>query len=353
MRIHFTRADLARTYVANGADVMWEVANSLQALQATYGKRDLGGWRRRVRHDLHQTNLASLVRARLFPVAPHAAYYPDLLTPPEGALGLEEALEAILSTSRRRLCDEIGLLSGGPGHGAWLDDLRASRYRALAELGDTMRAYHRVSVAPYWPTIRTCVDSDIALRRQALRAGGVDGLLDSFRPMMRWHFPTLNIPAHPSSRDVHLHGRGLLLIPSYFARLHPATIFNPELPQVVVYPVEHSPGSATVRRGAALDRLLGDTRAAVLRAVAAGGTTSDLAERVGVSPATISHHTAILRDAGLIISSRSANTMLHTLSPLGTDLLLGPTAEEEGDRSPGTWRGWETFQAKVAEHMHR
>ncbi|WP_160150658.1 ArsR/SmtB family transcription factor [Nonomuraea solani] len=323
MRIHFTRADLACTHVANGPDVMWEVVGSLQALPNTYGKNTFGPWRRQVRHDLHRAGLARPVRDRLLPVAPHAAYYPDLLTPPEGALGLEEALNAILSTSRRRLREEIGRLGDGPGHGAWLDDLRTGRAGALAELGDVMRAYHRLSVEPYWPTIRACVDSDIARRRHALREGGMHGLLDSFRPSMRWRFPVLEIPLHPSGRDIHLNGRGLLLIPSYFNRLHPLTIFDAELPQAVVYPVEHHPEPVPTRHDTALARLLGDTRAAVLRAVADGGTTGELAQRVGVSPPTISHHTAVLRDAGLIASRRTATTMLHTLSPLGEALLAG------------------------------
>ncbi|MFI7134379.1 ArsR/SmtB family transcription factor [Nonomuraea sp. NPDC050153] len=333
MRIHFTRADLARTHIADGPDVMWEVVGSLQALQTTYGKKAFGSWRRQLRHDLQRADLARPVRHRLFPIAPHAAYYPDLLTPTEGALGLEESLEAILSTPRHRLREEIGQLGARPGHGAWLDDLRTARPSALTELSDTMRAYHRLSVEPHWPAIRACVDSDIARRRQALREGGVHNLLDTFRPMMRWNSPVLEIPAHPSDRDIHLNGRGLLLIPSYFTHLHPLTIFDAELPQVITYPAAHHPAPAATRHDAVLDRLLGDTRAAILRAVADGGTTGELAHRVGVSPPTISHHTAVLRDAGLIVSQRTATTtMLHTLSPLGAALLAGHLADSNLSR---------------------
>ncbi|GAA3805484.1 winged helix-turn-helix domain-containing protein [Sphaerisporangium flaviroseum] len=330
MRIHFTRADLARTDVASGPDVMWEVVGSLQALQTGYGKKVFGQWRRQARHDLHHAGLARPVRDQLFPVAPHAAYYPDLLTPVEGALGLDEALDTILSTPRRRLGTEIGRLGGGPGQGAWLDDLRAARTAALAELGATMRAYHRLSVEPHWPAVRACVNSDLARRCQVLREGGVHALLDSFRPMMRWKPPVLEIPAHPSGRDIHLNGRGLRLIPSYFTHIHPLTIFDPELPQAIAYPAEHHPNPAPTRHDAVLDRLLGDTRAATLRAVACGSTTSELARRIGVSLPTISHHTAILRDAGLIVSRRTATKILHTLSPLGEALLAGRPRRDQG-----------------------
>jgi DNA-binding transcriptional ArsR family regulator len=44
-----------------------------------------------------------------------------------------------------------------------------------------------------------------------------------------------------------------------------------------------------------------------------------------VTPTTASHHTNVLRDAGLITSHRHANTVLHTLTPLGAALLrTGP-----------------------------
>jgi DNA-binding transcriptional ArsR family regulator len=100
------------------------------------------------------------------------------------------------------------------------------------------------------------------------------------------------------------------------------TVFDEQLPQVLVYPVDHE----TVRERPAADarvltRLLGATRAAVLLAARRGGTTSALAARVGVSAAAISHHTAILRDAGLITSTRAANTVRHSLTRLGHALV--------------------------------
>jgi DNA-binding transcriptional ArsR family regulator len=139
--------------------------------------------------------------------------------------------------------------------------------------------------------------------------------------MMRWEDPVLHLPAHPSGRDVHLRGHGLVLIPSYFCRRHPLTIFSADLPQVVVYPVELPFRAVASPTAVALERLLGETRAAVLLAVRAERTTGELSRDLGVAPATISHHTGILREAGLIQSRRTANTMLHTLSPLGAALL--------------------------------
>jgi DNA-binding transcriptional ArsR family regulator len=322
MRIHFTSVDLARTFLADGPDPMWEVVNSLQALQSRYGQGALGDWRRRAAADLARSELAGPVRHRLFPLAPHAPYFPDLLTPPEGRLGFGAGVEAVLTAPRGRLSAEIGQLDGRGGAGAWLADVGAGRPRAMSELGDTMRDYHRRIIAPYWTALRTTVDTDLAVRRGALSTGGVAALLRSFRPAMRWHDPVLELPSHPSARDVHLRGRGLLLVPSWFCRLHPVTVFDPELPQVVVYPVDHHPPAVLPAvNGRTLQRLLGETRAAILLATRLGRTTGELAVRLGISAATISHHTAILRDAGLITSTRAASTVRHSLTRLGEALI--------------------------------
>jgi DNA-binding transcriptional ArsR family regulator len=304
---------------------VWELVNSLQLLQGRYGRTVFEPWRRQVADRLHQTRLADQVRTRLFPVAPHAAYFPDLLTPPEATLGVDEGIETILCTPRRRLGAELSLLKASPGAGSWLADLGAGRAPALAALRDTLRPYYRDAVEPYWARLRACVDNDLALRRQAVRDGGVDRLLETFRPMMRWEPPVLELLGHPSDRDVHLAGRGLLLIPSYFCWQHPLTIFDPTLPQVVVYPVDHDVDwlRAPTRdaTGRPLAKLIGGARAAVLRAARTGCSTGDLARRLGVSPAVISHHIAILRDTGLVTSQRRANTVLHLLTPLGAALL--------------------------------
>ena len=71
----------------------------------------------------------------------------------------------------------------------------------------------------------------------------------------------------------------------------------------------------------ALGRLLGRTRAEVLRELAVERTTSELAARLGVSPASASQHVSALRDAGLVGSTRDRNRVLHRLTNLGAELL--------------------------------
>ncbi|WP_406482308.1 winged helix-turn-helix domain-containing protein [Streptomyces sp. NBC_01615] len=127
------------------------------------------------------------------------------------------------------------------------------------------------------------------------------------------------------SRDIHLAGRGLLLVPSVFCWRTPVTLIDPLLPPVLVYPVSRETGWSALAAPAdchnALEALLGRTRAAALTALANGCTTGELARRIGVSAPTASQHAAVLRDASLIVSVRMRNRVLHTLTPLGRALL--------------------------------
>ncbi|MFD2354202.1 hypothetical protein ACFSTC_40365 [Nonomuraea ferruginea] len=66
---------------------------------------------------------------------------------------------------------------------------------------------------------------------------------------------------------LHLGGRGLRLVPSYFCQRTSVTLADPELPPVLIYPIDHQHHwSTVVRRG--VEPLLGRTRAAALLAVA-------------------------------------------------------------------------------------
>jgi DNA-binding transcriptional ArsR family regulator len=65
-----------------------------------------------------------------------------------------------------------------------------------------------------------------------------------------------------------------------------------------------------------LTALLGVTRASILRSVIGGSTTTRLAKAVGGAPATVSHHTGVLREAGLITTERHENFARHLITPL-------------------------------------
>ncbi|GAA2350249.1 helix-turn-helix domain-containing protein [Streptomyces cuspidosporus] len=341
LRVHFGELDLARLRMASRPDALWETVLSFHRLRENRAATVYGEWRSLVRNRVNG-------EARLLaPLIPSRGYFPDFLTPAEGIIGCDSAMEALRATPGERLHAEIARLPAArlPG---WIRDLAQGERRALDRLAAALSSYHEAAIAPYWPRLQARIEADRAVRGRALLDGGADGLLASLPPTMRWRAPVLEVD-YPVDRDLELGGRGLLLQPSFFCRRTPVTLYDPGLTPVLVYPVEHTPRAAPPRPSAhhaptprpapgprsaprpapgpgaarSLGRLVGQTRSAVLQGVGGGCTTSELARRVGVSLASASQHASVLRDAGLVLTLRRGSAVLHTLTPLGAALLRG------------------------------
>lgn len=330
LRIHFTSLDLARTFFSDTPDALWETVLSIHLLHARRGRSAFAEWRRRVVRDLNRRNLAGRVRAELFTIAPGYGYFPDFLTPPEGRLGLEAGLETIATTRPGRVDAELRQLDVAPDS-ALAQDLTGRRSTARRRLADTLRRYHAAAVAPYWPDIIARARADRALRARTLRDAGLGAALDGLGPAVHWHPPVLETD-YPVDRDLYLGGRGLVLIPSYFCWRTPVALADEALPPTLVYPLEHDRTWLTPRAASRPElpqnpagRLLGPTRAAILRETATGVTTSELADAVGITPAGVSQHTAVLRASGLITSHRHERYTVHVLTRLGSAVLYGRT----------------------------
>ncbi|TJZ55730.1 winged helix-turn-helix transcriptional regulator [Streptomyces piniterrae] len=265
----------------------------------------------------------------LAPLVPTRGYFPDFLTPAEGLLGMDEALSALRETPAARLHDELSRLSTARPLPSWIRAMAEGETRSLGRLAGTLQRYYEAAVAPYWPRVQGRIEADRATRGRALLDGGADRLLASLPPMLRWRPPVLEAD-YPVDRDLHLNGRGLLLLPSFFCRRTPVTFHNPELTPVLVYPVEHqaSRPAPPPPSDRCLGRLVGQTRSAILQGIGVGCTTSELARRVDVSVASASQHATVLREAGLLVTLRQGNAVLHTLTPLGAALLRGARPAE-------------------------
>ncbi|MFI9386012.1 ArsR/SmtB family transcription factor [Kutzneria sp. NPDC052558] len=325
LRVHFTAEDLGRIRLATAADPLWEMVFSRYRL----GERDKGvmfrPWARWVRREVDSRAIGPGLRV-LTGLAPLGPYFPDFLTPPEGSLGLEPAIDAILGTPRRRLRSELQLLSTAAALPPWASALAEGDQELLADIGHSLRRYHRAAIEPYADTIAAAVEADLAYRSRALLCGGVAGLLDSMRPLMWWRPPVLEIRYDILERDLHLNGRGLVLVPSYFCRRTPVAFADPLLPPTVAYPINHQHTwiyqvAAGQEPDRALAGLLGPTRARVLAAIGGGATTTELADRLRVAASSISRHTTVLREAGVITTRRQGLSVLHTVTPLGSAML--------------------------------
>ena len=323
LRIMFTSEDIARTRIAPEPDPGWELVMGLQMLRRQQGDLLFTDWRQN-----SLTSLKGRIQREdlqlLIALTPAIGYFPDFLTPAASSAGLEQGLEAIRSTPITMLQRDLHLLAANCKRlPTGVRDLAQGDPAALIQLTSAMRNFHQLAIEPHQPRIDAAVDRDRGLRMREMMNGGVEALLNSLRPMAAYSAGELLVPAH-RNQEVHLGGRGLTLIPSYFNLVQPLTLFDPALPPVLIYPVERPPGtiaSVAAKDDGSLGPLIGQTRSAMLYAIGTGCTTSELARRVGIAVASASEHATILRDARLITSHRDRNRMVHQLSRLGIELL--------------------------------
>ncbi|WP_410538489.1 DUF5937 family protein [Streptomyces sp. KL2] len=295
----------------------------MHRLQTSRGRWAYADWHRQAMEALTGTPVGRAVRRLLVPMLPRARYFPDFLNPHESAEGLEQGLAAIVDTPPERVARETARFGREHRAPGWAPKLVERENRE--ELARALRAYHDAVVAPHHDRVCAEIEGECALRAREVLDRGVHGLLAELSPAMSWRAPVLHVD-YVEDRDLYLGGRGLCLVPSYFCWRTPIALADAALPPVLVYPVQRpAPAAVVPPPESSLEALLGKTRAAALRALVPGATTSELARCLGVSPATATHHTTVLRDAGLVASRRLSNSVLHTLTPLGAAVLRHPS----------------------------
>ncbi len=327
-RIHFTEADLDKVQICDTAGPLTETVFAFSFLRCPMQPRGLfAGWRTAALGQLtsQMTPLATLV-----PVGTRGV---DFYTLTGRAATIEQGVMALLAVPDQDMLAEIELFdrSRRLPKQAWAV---ATDEAARRDLANAIGAAYRLLVEPHWPRISGQLHAAQVARYRLLRDGGPERLLASLGlPTIRWRSPVLEIQAI-SDVDLHLTGSGIALVPSLFAGRIPGLHLNsrqPAAPPRLVLPsldvtAGNQPGGDPRGGGQALGALLGKTRAAVLAAVALGCTTTELAQRCEVSLAAASQHATVLRNAGLITTSRQGSAVLHVLTPLGAGL-LGDLAE--------------------------
>ena len=324
-RIHFTAEDLERIQVRSALGPLAETVKAMSLLRCPRQPRaPYRQWRGQVKGRLTPQMAAFTA------LIPSGSKGVDLSMLTGTAATLEQGVQALLAVPREHLLVEMEFTDRS-------HKLPASVW-AAAETGGPARlrlaaaavAAHQALVAPYWTRIHACLHAEHVARLRTLAAGGPDRLLASLQsPWLRWRPPVLEVLV-PADHDVPLNGRGIALVPSVFVGQIPSLHQNPNDPSSVPWLVTPPADSRLEQRhlwanprprGAALAALVGRNRAAVLRTIAQGCSTTELADRVGISLAAASQHASVLRDAGLITTHRQGSAVLHVLTPLGAELL--------------------------------
>lgn len=340
LRIHFTDRDFRHVQSARSADPIWEAILGLHVLTTppAHLPARLRPWRRRARERLRGESGSELRSAcrLLSDLAPaDAAYFPDFLTPAESEEGLTAALATLRATPGARLAREVREAARyRPPYRplpSWIRRLAAGDRALLGSVADAVHTFHARLIVPDWSEVEATIAADRAWRLEALEAG-MEGVLGRLTPFV-WREPVLSAP-YPVDQDLHLKGRGMRLVLSFFCHTKPIAIADPNLPPVVVCPVRFGPGGpegaagpegpsgvVAARPSGALEALLGTGRARVLAALMATFTTGAIAARLGMPPSTVSGHLKVLREGGLVRSERAGVHVVHRLTGAGRQLL--------------------------------
>ncbi len=325
-RIHFTAQDLVRTRIAPTLGPLAETMFGLHHLRC--GKtpsHSLGPWRKAA---------GPRVTSRMRPLAalaPAGTLGVDLWTLTGEAPTIEAGIEALLAMRPEHVRAELEFLAGDATLPSWAWTLAERHGRGRRELADAALAAYRALLQPHWAKVRGHLDAERSARARVFLQHGIEGMLGSLHPQIRWNSPVLEV-LMCGEFEIHLDGRGLTLVPSLFIgdKLVVLTdLHRPDEPARLVYPaVTDELASARLwsngaGQGAALGALLGHNRAAVLLRIGEGCTTSELAQRTGISLASASQHASILRAAGLITTRRDGGAVWHTVTSLGANLLNG------------------------------
>jgi DNA-binding transcriptional ArsR family regulator len=320
--LRFTSQDLLRCRFA--ISPVWETAGALRALHEPRRQAFHLSWLRGARE-----RLAGLDLAPLFALQPHRGWSPDFLLPshsgPEASI--EDDLAGVRAATpgfvRQDLLRTLGD-QRDPQARAHIKRMIEDPAAARDELADLLHACWELAVAPHWPRIRDLLDADIAHNARILAEGGLERLAPELGRSFSWRDDALLVSRPDLAVETYeFGGRGLILMPSAFIWPTTALRADPDLQSVLAYPArgvaelwQRSPVPAE-----ALARLLGATRADLLAALTDPASTTALARRHDLSPATVSAHLAVLRDAGLVTGRRHRRQVLYERTALGTALL--------------------------------
>ncbi|WP_262403693.1 ArsR/SmtB family transcription factor [Actinomadura sp. CNU-125] len=124
-----------------------------------------------------------------------------------------------------------------------------------------------------------------------------------------------------------LDGAGLTFVPVVFSELGVA--LERDWPSTLMYRARGVAAlweSREPRDADAVGKLVGRTRADLLRLLAEPATTTWLSARLRMSLGGVGDHLAVLREAGLVTRERRGRSVLYRRTALGDDLAGGPRA---------------------------
>jgi len=261
---------------------------------------------------------------------------PDFITPPPDAsvATFGDELERLRATPPEVVLEEVEALVRvekelysrlDPAQERLLEVYLKNPDGSLKRLVDTLRRYHDLALAPYWPRIHEHLEGETMKRGQALAIGGVEALLSGLHPKASYGRGTLELDKAYEA-TIEPAGRGITLVPCVFAWPRVEVLVQPGYRPTLAYGPRGVANlwssSSTASNGTALEAALGAGRASILKGLLpVPRTTTELAHQLRLSPATVSAHLLRLKAAELVEPHRSGKRVYYRLSCAGESLL--------------------------------
>jgi DNA-binding transcriptional ArsR family regulator len=262
--------------------------------------------------------VATLDLSELFALVPVRGPTADFLAPPPDSPlpDFAEELEQVRATPPDRVAAELAEVPGLPESAA--ERVRRDPEAAIGRLAGTLQAYWDIALAGHWPQIQALLEADVLWRSRRLAAGGAAALFEDLHPTITWHGDRLTA-ADPWQYSGSLSGEGLLLVPAVMTWPGVRKMIEPYQPQLA-YPARAIGTlweTGAPRPPHALAALIGQTRAAMLTALAEPCSTTALARRLQVTPGAVSQHLSVLLGAGMVTRSRVGRLVLYRRTRTG------------------------------------
>jgi len=251
--------------------------------------------------------------AAVLPPPGTRAYTPDLLTP-KPVTDLDDQLDRIAATPAEAVAFQVRS-TGRPLPHSVRTAVDDGTFAARAANG--LHRFWTKAVAADWAALKATMDADLATRARTMALGGVGALLSSLHEAVSWADGALVINS-AWQEEFTLSNVEIVCVPAVLAWPRLSIQLCDPGDAVLGYPAVHI--GAQPARDPAVDRLVGTTRAALLRDLTVPRSTATLATRHHLSPPTISYHLKVLQRSGLVTAHRDGQYVLYQRTDSGQAL---------------------------------
>ena len=319
---YFSDTDLAKIRFAFSP--LWECISSLRVLRnPSMGAMHLP-WIKETREKTKHLNLEPLFTLVRDPKN-ISNYIPDFLTPPPSTPfpDFKSELETMRCTSHTIVQHDIKHnYQDLPEIPAYAQTFLDSPEAALDDLALQLEAYWKAALEVHWTRIQLFLEGDVMLRARQLALGGADLVFNQLHPTLSYLDHTL-IQEKPFANAIDLQDQGMILVPSLFLSSSVMSMCLTPWQPTLIYPAKGSANlwNRPLEPNSALEALLGNGCALVLKALQVPTGTLELAGRLQVAPSNITHHLKRLARARLVESHCQGRIVYYRHSSRAEDIL--------------------------------